>query len=88
MKININPFNHGNPMTLRDATIVSSLGAAATMLLTVFSNATYTLVAASPGEFAFNCVKSFLTSWAGMFIVLSGLEKYVQKQEVEKTVQT
>lgn len=83
MKININPFNHGNPMSLRDAAIVSSLGAIATMLLTVFANATYVTVIASPGEFAFNLLKSFLTAWAGMFVVLSGLEKYVQKQEAK-----
>lgn len=88
MKININPFNHCNPMTLRDAAIVSSLGALATMLLTVLANATYVTVAAAPGEFAFNLVKSFLTSWAGTFIVLAGLEKYVQSKESEKTVQT
>lgn len=83
MRININPFNRGNPMTLRDAAIVSSLGAIATMLLTVFANATYAIVIASPGEFVFNLVKSFLTAWAGMFVVLAGLEKYVQNHEAK-----
>lgn len=86
MKLSINPFNRGNPMTLKDAAIVSSLGALATMILTVFANATYALVVAAPGEFVFNLIKSFLTAWAGMFVVLTGLEKYVQSKEAEKNV--
>jgi len=77
MRLNINPFNKGNPMTFRDAAIVSTLSSVAITILNVVANATYQTVTGQPGEFAFNCVKTFLVSWAGNFITLAGLEKLV-----------
>jgi len=88
VKLNINPFSKGNPMTYKDAAIVSTLSAIAILILTQVANASFAVVAASPVEFAFNCVKTFLVAWAGNFVTLAGLEQLVQyaqgKQEAQK----
>jgi len=81
MKLNINPFNQGNPMTFKDAAVVSTLSSVAITILNVVANATFQTVTGSPGEFTFNCVKTFLVSWAGNFITLAGLEKLVGGKE-------
>jgi hypothetical protein len=86
VKLNINPFNRGNPMTFKDAAVVSTLAGVVITILNQVANATFQTVSASPVEFAFNCVKTFLVSWAGNFITLSGLEqliKYTQEKETK-----
>lgn len=90
--LQINPFNMGNPMTFKDAAIVSTIAAFVIMVLTQIANASFAQVSASPLEFGFNCIKTFMVSWAGNFITLSGLDqliKYGQKKaEAEETAKT
>jgi len=84
MRLNINPFNRGNPMTLKDATVVASAGATVVMILDVMANASLGQVRADPLEFLFNLGKSWLTAWAGNFITLAGLEQLVKRTQEEK----
>jgi hypothetical protein len=81
MKLSINPFNRGNPMSLKDAAVVSTLSSISITILNQVANATFQTVSASPVEFAFNCVKTFLVSWAGNFITLAGLEQLIKRAE-------
>jgi len=82
VKLSINPFNRGNPMTLKDAAYVSTLVALATWILTFLANASAGQIRADPWAFCFDAVKTYLVSWAGTFITLSGLEQYVKRKEV------
>ena len=79
MKININPFNTGNPMTLKDAAIVSTLIALVLWILQFFANAQYVAVVADPGAWIFEALKNYLVNWAGTFITLAGLEQYIKR---------
>jgi len=79
VELNINPFNRGNPMTLKDAVVVSTIAAFAVWILSFFANASYLVLAADPGAWVFDAVKSYAVSWAGIFISLSGLEQLVKK---------
>jgi len=87
MKLNINPFNTGNPMSFKDAAVVSTLSSISITILNQVANATFQTVSASPVEFAFNCLKTFLVAWAGNFITLAGLEQLIKRKE-EKPEET
>jgi len=83
VKLNFNPFNAGNPMTFKEACIVSAISATAVMILNTVANATFGQVQAAPLEFLFNCGKTWLVAWAGNFITLTGLEQLVKKVKSE-----
>lgn len=80
MKLKINPFNTGNPMTLKDAAIVSVIGATAIYFLTFFINVTAGQISADPAAFLVDSVKTWMASFWGNFIALAGLEQYVKRQ--------
>ena len=81
MKLNINPFNAGNPMSWRDAATISLIAAFAVWILTFLVNATMGQIRADPEEFAFEAVKAYAIAWAGNFITLAGLSELVKKVE-------
>jgi len=81
VKLQINPFNRGNPMTLKDAAAVATIAAAAVWVLGFFANATYVVLAQNPGAWVFDAVKSYAVSWAGIFVSLAGLEQIVKHGE-------
>lgn len=81
MKLKINPFNSGNPMSLRDAAIVSSLVALTTWILTFLANSTAGDIRADPLAFIFEALKTYMVTWAGTFITLSGLEQYIKRKK-------
>ena len=84
MKLNINPFNRSNPMSLKDAVIVATASAFATWILTFFAAATLGQIRADPAEFAFDAIKTFAVAWAGNFITLAGLTHLVKQPEEEE----
>jgi len=84
MKLNIDPFNRGNPMTLKDAAVVSTLAATAIMILNVIASATVGQVRADPLAFCFELAKAWLVAWAGNFVTLSGLEIYISRTRKEE----
>jgi hypothetical protein len=79
MRININPFNSGNPMTFKDAAIVSTIVAFVTWILTFLANASVGTLREDLAAFAFEAVKTYAVSWAGTFITLAGLEQYIKR---------
>lgn len=81
MKLKINPFNRGNPMTLKDAAVVASISALAIWILNFLANASIMQLREDLAAFCFDAVKSYLVNWAGTFITLSGLERLVSKQK-------
>lgn len=83
VKLKINPFDAGNPMSWRDAATVAALGALAIWILTFLVNATIGQLRADPAEFAFEAVRAYLIAWAGNFISLTGLELLVKKATTE-----
>lgn len=83
MKLKINPFDAGNPMTWRDAATVSAISAMAIWILTFLVNASIGEIRADAAEFFFEAVKAYLIAWAGNFITLAGLEQLVKKATTE-----
>jgi len=81
VKLKINPFNGGNPMTWKDAAIVATIAAAAIWILSFFANASYAQLASDPGRWIFDAVKNYAVSWAGIFISLAGLEQLVKRTQ-------
>lgn len=82
--MNINPFNTKNPMTLKDAAIVSVIGATAIYFLTFFINITAGQICADPATFIVDSVKTWMASFWGNFIALIGLEQYIKSKKVEE----
>ena len=85
MKLNINPFDAGNPMSFKDAAAVAAVAALAVWILTFLADASYGVVAADPEAFLFEAVKTYLVAWAGNFITLAGLQQLVARAEKEST---
>ena len=83
MKLNLNPFDAGNPMSWRDAATVSAVGALAIWILTFLVDASVGQIRADPLEFLFEAVKAYLIAWAGNFIALAGLQQLVEKARAE-----
>jgi hypothetical protein len=81
MMLRINPLNSDNPMSMRDAAIVSTIVAFVIWILNFLANATIGQVRADPMAFCFDAIKTYLVSWAGTFITLAGLEQYIKRQE-------
>jgi hypothetical protein len=81
MKVNINPFNTGNPMTMKDAAVVATIAAFVIWILQFFANAQYAAVVEDPGAWCFEAIKNYAVSWAGTFISLAGLEQLVKHAE-------
>jgi len=81
MDLRINPFNAGNPMTFKDAAVVSAVVAFVTWILTFLANASIGQVRADPAAFCFEAIKTYAVTWAGSFISLSGLEQLVKRRE-------
>jgi len=78
MKLNLNPFNRGNPLTMKDAALISAIAATATYVLTFLANASLGQIRADPAAFAFDSVKTWLVSFFGTLVTLSGLEALVK----------
>ncbi len=78
--MNINPFNKGNPMTLKDAATVSAIIAAATFFLQFLVGWTYGQICTDVGEFVFQSLRWFGTSFFGSFMALTGLEVYMHRK--------
>ena len=83
MKLNINPFDAGNPMSAKDAAVIAAVAALAVWILTFLANASYGVVEADPEAFLFEAAKTYLVAWAGNFIALTGLEQLVKKAREE-----
>lgn len=81
MDLRINPFNRNNPMSLKDAAVVSTIAAAAIWILNFLASATYAQIAADPATWIFEAVKTYAVAWAGNFITLAGLEQLVKRRE-------
>jgi len=81
VKLNINPFSTNNPMTLKDAAIVSFIVAACIWVLNFFASAEWIIIIADPAAWAFEAVKTYAVSWAGTFISLAGLEQLIKRGE-------
>ena len=83
MKLNINPFDAGNPMSAKDAAVVAAIAAFVVWILTFLAEASYGVIAADPEAFLFEAVKTYAVAWAGNFIALTGLEAIVKKAAAE-----
>jgi len=81
VKLNINPFNSENPMSLGDAAKVAAATALVTWILTFFAAWTLGEIRADPAEFCFDAVKCYLIAFAGNFAGLAGLKYYVNRQK-------
>ena len=79
----INPFNRGNPMSLKDAMIISTMTATATYFLAFLVNVSFGQVVAEPWTFAFESFKIWMQAFWGNFIVLFGLEQYLKRRAKE-----
>jgi len=79
MRLNINPFNTGNPMSLRDAAVVATIVAFVIWILSFFANAQWVIIISDPAAWVFEAVKQYAVSWAGTFIGLAGLEELVKR---------
>jgi len=84
VKLNINPFEAANPMSLKDAAVVSTIVAFVTWILTFLASASMGQVRADPAAFCFEAVKTYAVSWAGTFISLAGLQQYVKLTKKEE----
>jgi len=85
VKLRVNPFGAGNPMSLKDAAIVSTVVANVTWVLTFVANASIGQVRADVAAFVFEAVKTYAVTWAGTFISLAGLEQYVKRTKEGET---
>lgn len=81
VKLNINPFNAGNPMTLKDAAAVALIAAFAVWILQFFANAQWDIIVADAPRWVFEAVRNYLVSFAGIFVSLAGLEQLVKKSK-------
>lgn len=81
LKLNINPFNEGNPMTLKDAAVVATVVAFIIWVLGFFANAQYLIIVEAPKQWIFNAFKDYLVNWAGTFVTLAGLEQLVKREK-------
>jgi len=81
VKLRVNPFGAGNPMTFKDAAVVSTVVAFVTWILTFLASAYIGQIRADPSEFVFEAIKTYAVTWAGTFISLAGLEQYVKRQK-------
>ena len=81
MKLNINPFNSENPMSLGDAAKVAGVTALVVWILTFLAAATLGQIRQDPLEFCFDAIKSYLIAFAGNFAGLAGLKYYVNRQK-------
>jgi len=79
MKLNINPFNMGNPMTMKDAAVVATVAALCIWILNFFAGAEWVIIVADPAAWIFVAVKTYIVSWAGTFVTLAGLEQLVSR---------
>jgi len=79
VKININPFNTSNPMSLKDAATVAAIAALAVWILQFFANAQWDIIVCDPARWVFDAIKNYLVTFAGIFVSLAGLEQLVKK---------
>jgi len=84
MRLKINPFNRGNPMTIKDAAVVAGVSAFAVWVLQFFANASYLILITDPGAWVFDALKSYAVTWAGIFVSLAGLEQLVKRGAKEE----
>jgi len=79
MKLKINPFNRNNPLSMKDAAIISGISATATYVITFLANTSLGQIQADPLLFAYDSIKTWLTSFFGTFITLAGLEALIKR---------
>ena len=84
MKLKINPFNTGNPMTLKDAATVATIMAFVTWILNFLASATVGEVRADVVAFVFEAIQFYAISWVGSFVTLAGLEQLIKRSEKSK----
>jgi len=77
----INPLNRDNPMSLKDAAVVSTVAAFAIWVLNFLASVTAGQIRADPWAFCFDAVKTYLVAWAGNFITLTGLSQIIKPKE-------
>ena len=80
MKVNINPFNSENPMTLTDAVKVAAVTALVVWILDFLANASLGQIRADPVEFCYDAVVEYLVDFAGTLAALAGLKYYTNRQ--------
>ena len=83
MKLNLNPFDAGNPMSFKDAAVVALVIAAVTAALGFFDPWTYDMIVEEPGRFMFELFKDVIKTAAATFISLAGLSQLVEKARAE-----
>jgi hypothetical protein len=83
MNLKINPLDPNNHMTFKDAAIVSTIASASVWILTFLANTSIGQVRADLSAFVFDCVKTYLTTWAGNFVTLSGLSHLLKPSEAK-----
>ena len=81
MNLKINPLDPNNSMTFKDAAGVSTIATIAVWILSFLANASIGQVRADPPAFVFDCVKTYLTTWAGNFVTLAGLSHLIKPSE-------
>ena len=79
LKLKINPFDKGNPMSLKDAAKVATVVAFVIWILSFLANTQWVIILEDPAAWAFEALKTYAVSWAGTFIGLAGLEKIVER---------
>jgi len=79
--ININPFNKLNPMSIKDAAAIATVGAFITMALTNIANVTLGQVRADVIQVVFDMAKTYIITWASIFGTETGIATLVKKGE-------
>lgn len=80
MRLKINPFNTGNPMTLKDAAVVALIVAFCIWVLSFFANASWVIIVEDPAAWGFEAIKEYIVAFVGTFIGLAGLEELVKRR--------
>lgn len=79
----INPFNNSNPMSWQDATKVSAVLAVAAFFTVFLLPYTYSAIKLALGDFIFNAICFFGSSFFTNFVVLAGLTQLTKKKAEE-----
>jgi len=83
MKLKINPFDTGNPMSFKDAAKVATVVALVIWILNFFSAAQWNIIIADVGAWCFEAFRTYVVAWAGTFGALAGLEELIKRGETE-----
>jgi len=81
LKIKINPFDKGNPMTLGDAALLATVIAFVLWVTGFFANAQWEIIQIDVAQWCFDALKNYIVEWASVFFTLAGLEQLIQRGE-------